>query len=230
MARLGGDEFVVLCPQLPDRGQAISLAERVRTALSAPYTIDGKEAFVDASIGITFADESAVSGPEVMREADVAMYRAKLTEGSHINVFDANLEAEVAQRLDLDAALRRALERDQLRLAAQPIVMLDSGMVTGFEMLLVWSRPGIPDLTPASFIPLAEDNGMIVDIGRWVLQEAISRLAQWHAAGVAYELTISVNVSPRRSASRASPTRYSPCCGRRAYRPKRWSSSSPSTP
>jgi len=112
-------------------------------------------------------------------------------------VFDSNLEAEVAQRLDLDAALRRALERDQLRLAAQPIVMLDSGIVTGFEMLLVWSRPGIPDLSPASFIPLAEDNGMIVDIGRWVLQEAISRLAQWHAAGVAHELTISVNVSPR---------------------------------
>ena len=197
VARLGGDEFVVLCPQLPDRDQAISLADRVRTALSAPYSIDGKEAFVDASIGITFADESTVSGAELIREADVAMYRAKLTEGSHINVFDSNLEAEVAQRLDLDAALRRALERDQLRLAAQPIVMLDSGVVTGFEMLLVWSRPGIPDLSPASFIPLAEDNGMIVDIGRWVLQEAISRLAQWHAAGVAHELTISVNVSPR---------------------------------
>lgn len=197
VARLGGDEFVVLCSELPDREQAIALAERIRTALSAPYTIDAKEAFVDASIGIAFADESTVSGAELMREADVAMYRAKLTEGSHINVFDSNLEAEVAERLDLDAALRRALERDQLRLAAQPIVALDSGAVTGFEMLLVWSRPGIPDLSPASFIPLAEDNGMIVDIGRWVLQEGISQFAQWRRAGLAEGMTVSINVSPR---------------------------------
>ena len=197
VARLGGDEFVVLCSELPDREQAIALAERIRTVLSAPYTIDAKEAFVDASIGIAFADESTVSGAELMREADVAMYRAKLTEGSHINVFDSHLEAEVAERLDLDAALRRALERDQLRLAAQPIVALDSGAVTGFEMLLVWSRPGIPDLSPASFIPLAEDNGMIVDIGRWVLQEGITQFAQWRRSGLAEGMTVSINVSPR---------------------------------
>ena len=132
-----------------------------------------------------------------MREADVAMYRAKLTEGSHINVFDSTLEAEVAERLDLDAALRRALEREQLRLAAQPIVMLDSGRVIGFELLLGWRRPGIPDLSPASFIPLAEDNGMIVDIGRWVLQEGVALMAKWLARGVGAGLTISVNVSAR---------------------------------
>ena len=104
VARLGGDEFVVLCPSLTDRDKAIALAERIRATLSAPYTVDGKEAFVDVSIGITFADESTVSGAELMREADVAMYRAKLTDGSHINIFDSTLEAEVTQRLDLDAA------------------------------------------------------------------------------------------------------------------------------
>ncbi|HRD12874.1 MAG TPA: EAL domain-containing protein [Mycobacterium sp.] len=197
VARLGGDEFVVLCPDLPDRAQANALAERVRTTLSAPYAIDGKEAFVDASIGITFADDSTVSGAELMREADVAMYRAKLTEGSHINVFDSRLEAEVAERLDLDAALRRALERDQLRLAAQPVVMLDTGAITGFELLLHWRRPGLPVLSPGTFIPLAEDNGMIVDIGRWVLQQAVAQLAEWRAAGLAQGLTISVNVSAR---------------------------------
>ena len=197
VARLGGDEFVVLCPELPDRAQANALAERVRTSLSAPYSIDGREAFVDASIGITFADESTVSGAELMREADVAMYRAKLTEGSHINVFDSHLEAEFAERLDLDAALRRALERDQLRLGAQPIVMLDTGRVTGFELLLQWRRPGMPDLSPGAFIPLAEDNGMIVEIGRWVLQEAVERFAGWRESGLGLDLTISVNVSAR---------------------------------
>ena len=197
VARLGGDEFVVLCPELPDRAQATALAERVRAALRAPYRIDGKEAFVDASIGITFADESTVSGAELMREADVAMYRAKLNEDTHINVFDSRLEAEVAERLDLDAALRRALERDQLRLAAQPLVMLDTGVVTGFELLLHWRRPGLPDLSPGAFIPLAEDNGMIVDIGRWVLEQAVARLAEWRAAGLADGLAISVNVSAR---------------------------------
>lgn len=197
VARLGGDEFVILCPDLPDRAQAIALAERARNALSAPYAIEGKEAFVGASIGITFADESTVSGAELMREADVAMYRAKLTEGSHINIFDAHLEAEVAERLDLDTALRRALERDQLQVAAQPIVMLDTGVVQGFELLLQWRRPGLPDLSPETFIPLAEDNGMIVEIGRWVLQEGIANLARWRASGLAQGLTIAVNVSAR---------------------------------
>ncbi len=197
VARLGGDEFVVLCPSLPDRAKAVALAERIRATLSAPYTVDGKEAFVDVSIGITFADESTASGADLMREADVAMYRAKLTDGSHINVFDSTLEAEVAQRLDLDAALRRALERDQLRLVAQPIVVLDSGTVTGFELLLQWHRPGLPVLAPGAFIPLAEDNGMIVEIGRWVLQEAVDRLAEWRASGLANGLSISVNVSAR---------------------------------
>ncbi|MCV7174243.1 putative bifunctional diguanylate cyclase/phosphodiesterase [Mycolicibacterium sphagni] len=197
VARLGGDEFVVLCPELPDRAQAITLAERIRTTLSAPYTIDGKEAFVDASIGITFADESTVSGAELMREADVAMYRAKLTDGSHINVFDSHLEAEVAQRLDLDTALRHAVGRNQLRLSAQPIVTLDTGVITGFEVLLQWHRPGMPVLYPGAFIPLAEDNGMIVEIGRWVLRETIETLARWRADGLALDLTMSVNVSPR---------------------------------
>ncbi len=197
VARLDGDEFVILCPNLPDRAQAIALAERVRTSLSTPYTIDGKEAFVGTSIGISFADESTTSGAELMREADVAMYRAKLIDGSHINIFDAELEAEVAERLDLDSALRRALERDQLWVAAQPIVMLDTGVVTGFELLLRWRRPGLPDFSPETFIPLAEDNGMIVEIGRWVLQEGIALLARWHASGLPKELTISVNVSAR---------------------------------
>jgi diguanylate cyclase (GGDEF)-like protein len=197
VARLGGDEFVVLCPELPDRAQAVALAERIRTTLSAPYTIDGKEAFVDASIGITFADESTVSGAELMREADVAMYRAKLTDGDHINVFDSLLEAEVAQRLDLDAALRHAVERDELRVSAQPIVMLDSGVITGFEVLLQWHRPGLPVLFPGAFIPLAEDNGLIVEIGRWVLRETIQTLSRWRADGLALDLTMSVNVSPR---------------------------------
>ena len=197
VARLGGDEFVVLCPALPDRAQAIALAERVRTSLSAPYVLEGKEAFVGTSIGIAFADESTSSGAELMREADVAMYRAKLTEGSHINIFDAHLEAEVAERLDLDTALRRALERDQLKVAAQPIVLLDTGAVKGFELLLQWRRPGLPNLSPETFIPLAEDNGMIVEIGRWVLQEGIAALAQWRARGLAKALTISVNVTAR---------------------------------
>ena len=196
-ARLGGDEFVVLCPELPDRAQAIALAERIRATLSAPYTIDGKEAFVDASIGITFADESTVSGAELMREADVAMYRAKLTDGSHINVFDSLLEAEVAQRLDLDTALRHAVERNELRVGAQPIVMLDTGVVIGFEVLLQWHRPGLPMLAPGAFIPLAEDNGMIVEIGRWVLRETIRTLARWRTDGLALDLTMSVNVSAR---------------------------------
>lgn len=197
VARLGGDEFVILCPDLPDREHGTMLAERIRAVLSQPYIIDGKEAFVGASIGVAFADDSTESAAELMREADVAMYRAKLTEGSHINIYDARLEAEVTERMDLDTALRRALERDQLRVAAQPLVMLDTGVVTGFELLLQWRRPGLPQLSPDMFIPLAEDNGMIVEIGRWVLAEGLKNLALWRAAGLASELTIQVNVTAR---------------------------------
>jgi len=197
VARLGGDEFVVLCPQLPDRDQAISLADRVRTALSAPYTIDGKEAFVDASIGITFADESTVSGAELMREADVAMYRAKLTEGSHINVFDSNLEAEVAQRLDLDAALRRALETRPAE--AGRTTHRDAGLRRRHRLRDAAGVEPARDPGPQSRFVHPAGRGQRDDRRHRPLGSPGShlRLAQWHAAGVAHELTISVNVSPR---------------------------------
>ncbi len=148
VARLGGDEFVVLCPSCRTVPRLLHWPNGSAAHSGVPYTIDGKEAFVDVSIGITFADESTVSGHELMREADVAMYRAKLTDGHHINVFDSTLEAEVAQRLDLDAALRHAVERGELRCSAQPIVVLDTGVITGFETLLQWHRPGLPVLYP----------------------------------------------------------------------------------
>ncbi len=184
VARLGGDEFVVLCPSMETRKEATALAERVRAALSAPYVIEGKEVFVDVSIGITFADDSTTSGADLMREADVAMYRAKQLASSHINVFDSQLEAEVAMRLDLDTALRRAIGRDEMQLKLQPVVRMHDGVVTGFEALIRWQRPGEPLRSPDDFIPLAEDNGVIVDIGRWVRRQAIAILADWSSAGI----------------------------------------------
>jgi len=197
VARLGGDEFVVLCPSMETKKEATSLAERVRAALSAPYVIEGKEVFVDVSIGITFADDSTTSGADLMREADVAMYRAKQLASSHINVFDSQLEAEVAMRLDLDTALRRAIGRDEMQLKLQPVVRMLDGVVTGFEALIRWQRPGEPLRSPDDFIPLAEDNGVIVDIGRWVRRQAIAILADWSSAGIGSGITMAVNVSAR---------------------------------
>ncbi|MFN8148958.1 MAG: EAL domain-containing protein [Candidatus Nanopelagicales bacterium] len=196
VARHGGDEFVLLCPALDTQEAAVRMAERVRQSLSAPYDLDGHDVVIGVSVGVAFADQFRRSAVELLRASDLAMYRAKQRGGSHVTVFDRTFEADVAATLDLDSALARALVRREMSVLFQPLVRMDDGRIEGFEALLRWTHDGTA-YPPDVFIPLAERNGAIVEIGRWVLGEALSAVRGWHGVPGAEDVRVSVNVSAR---------------------------------
>ena len=197
VARLGGDEFVILAPALADPHDAVLLAERVREAISEPYTIEGHEVFVGASIGIAYADYDQVPPDTLLRQADVAMFHAKEDADTGIFIYDLSLEADVAARLDLDAGIRRAVERDELRFDLQPIVSMSDSSLRGFEALMRWERPGTGIVMPSTFIDSAESSGAIVEMGYWILNQAVQTLAHWRRNDRFTDVRISVNVSAR---------------------------------
>jgi diguanylate cyclase (GGDEF)-like protein len=192
-ARFGGDEFaVVLLDQ--DATVARSVAERIICALREPFSIAGGPVHIGVTIGIAHAHEGVLAD-ELLAEADVALYDAKREGGGRARVYDPALRADQVHRLQLEADLQSALPGGQLDVVYQPIVRLDTCATTGLEALLRWNRPGAGPVPPLSFIPLAEDNGLIVDIGRWVLEETCGQLASWRQDMP--DLTANVNVSAR---------------------------------
>ena len=197
VARLGGDEFVILAPSLADPDDAVLLAERVREIISQPYSIDGKEVFVGASIGIAYADHDSYTPDALLRQSDVAMFHAKEEASSGIFIYDNGLEADVAARLDLDAGIRRAVERDELRFDLQPIVSMSDSSLRAFEALMRWERPGVGLVMPGDFISSAESSGAIVEMGYWILRQAVQTLSHWHRFDRFHDVRISVNVSAR---------------------------------
>jgi diguanylate cyclase (GGDEF)-like protein len=197
VARLGGDEFVILAPSLADHDDAVLLAERVREIISQPYSIDGKEVFVGASIGIAYADHDSYTPDALLRQSDVAMFHAKEEASSGIFIYDNGLEADVAARLDLDAGIRRAVERDELRFDLQPIVSMSDSSLRAFEALMRWERPGVGLVMPGDFISSAESSGAIVEMGYWILRQAVQTLSHWHRFDRFHDVRMSVNVSAR---------------------------------
>jgi diguanylate cyclase (GGDEF)-like protein/PAS domain S-box-containing protein len=191
VARLGGDEFTLLLDDVTDVREAILIAERVQQTLAEPFELDGREFHVGASIGIAVATADSVP-EEVLRDADVAMYRAKGAGKGRHAVFDAGMHEQVVRRMDMEGELRRAIERRGLDVAYQPIVQAATSRLVGFEALCRWA-----DVEPDEFVPLAEETGLVLALGRWVLETACAQLARWrrlpHGAG----LTMSVNVSAR---------------------------------
>ena len=199
VARLGGDEFIVLLEDVSDPSDAIRVAERIQAAMCEPFIIQGQELFKGVSIGIAFTsdDDDARS---VVAKADVAMYRAKLNGKSRYEVYDGKMHAQIVRRLDLEKALHQALDRNQFRLYYQPIVSLASGRIAGLEALVRWERPGVGLVPPSEFIPLAEEIGLIVQLGQWVLVEACRQGAQWDRVVSEPGPFMSVNVSARQFA------------------------------
>ena len=195
VARLGGDEFTVLLDGVTDVHEAALVAERVHHTLRAPFEIDDRELHIDASIGIALA--AADAAPDtVVRDADVAMYRAKAEGKGHHAVFDARMHEQVMRRLDMESDLRKAIEERRLEVAYQPIVQTATGRVVGFEALCRWpGRHGLVE--PSEFVPIAEETGLIVPLGRWVMHEACAQLAAWRELPRGGGLTIGVNVSER---------------------------------
>jgi diguanylate cyclase (GGDEF)-like protein/PAS domain S-box-containing protein len=198
LARLSGDEFAILVEDMRDQQDARRLAERVQEQLQVPFILDRREVFASVSIGIALSGPEHAGPDDLLRDADLAMYRAKANGKSRCEVFDSTMNEQATERLALESAMRRAIERDELRVFYQPIVKLEDTSVVGFEALVRWEHPELGLISPAEFIPLAEETGMIVPIGAWVLEEACRQVKLWEdERSAARGLMLSVNVSAR---------------------------------
>ena len=196
VARLGGDEFVVLLEEVPAPMYVAGVAQKLIAALTQGFALAGKEYHVSASIGVSTYPQDGDSAAGLLKNADIAMYRAKEQGRNTFQFYAAEQNVHTVERLTLESGLRRALERGQLVLHYQPQVELASGRITGVEALVRWQHPELGLLPPASFIAIAEETGLIVPIGQWVLHAACATLRDWRDAGLA-SLRMSVNLSPR---------------------------------
>jgi len=200
VARLGGDEFAILLEgEGATTAHAVRVARRIGAALREPFFVADHEVTISASIGIASGSDAA---PDLLRDADVAMYRAKSSGKGRYRVFEPAMHADALARLELDAALRHAVDRDELVVHYQPIVDLADGTIVAVEALVRWQHPERGMVSPGEFIPIAEETGLIVDIGTWVLREACRQVASWQADAVPGEppLLLSVNLSGRQLA------------------------------
>ncbi|HEV2723842.1 MAG TPA: EAL domain-containing protein [Thermoleophilaceae bacterium] len=206
LARFGGDEFAILCEDIGDQQDAIAVAERVLKSFGLPFSLEDGEASTTASLGIAVTASANQDGGDLIRDADAAMYRAKEQGGGRYLLFDEVTRTRAIQRLELENALRRALDRDEFRVFFQPEVSVDTEEIIGVEALVRWEHPERGLLAPGEFIALAEETGLIVPIGGWVLSEAC-RLAQRWQAGRPDDapLTLRVNVSARQLAEDGLP-------------------------
>ena len=198
VARLGGDEFTVLLDDLKDPNDPKTAAERLMKALAPPFMLGGKEVFTSVSIGIALSNSAYEHAEDMLRDADTAMYRAKSLGKARFEVFDADMRASVMARLQLETDLRGALEREEFRNFYQPIVSLDSGQIVGFEALLRWQHPTRGLVGPEEFILVAEETGLIRELGWWNLKEACRQMSDWRKGSNGHsDLIISVNLSAK---------------------------------
>jgi diguanylate cyclase (GGDEF)-like protein/PAS domain S-box-containing protein len=204
IGRLGGDEFVVLLEDIPDERAAARVAERIVAAFEVPFELSAGEHFAKASLGIAIArGEDEQQPAALIRDADAAMYQAKAHGRGRFEVFDGAMRARTVKRLSVENDLRRALEREELRVLYQPIVCLHDRSLAAVEALLRWEHPTRGLLAPGEFIPVAEESGLIESIGRWVLETACAQAAQWHALQPdGPPLGIAVNLSARQFTQR----------------------------
>lgn len=196
IARLGGDEFVVLLPELGDGKYAATVAQKILSAIAKPFTLLGQEFRVTASIGISTYPQDGLDEQTLTKNADIAMYQAKEEGKNNFQFFSPELNANSLERLTLESSLRRALERNEFRLNYQAKRDIASGRITGMETLLRWEHPDLGTVAPMKFIPIAEETGLILPIGKWVLQTACLQNVAWQKQGLP-AVSIAVNLTAR---------------------------------
>ncbi|HYG79077.1 MAG TPA: EAL domain-containing protein [Pyrinomonadaceae bacterium] len=198
IARLGGDEFTILLEDIQDRGYVLQIAERIQKELSAPFSLSGREVFTTVSIGIAISSKEYEQTEDILRDADTAMYRAKALGKARYEIFDKGMHDRATKLLQLETDLRRAMERDEFFVFYQPIMSLETGGLRGFEALVRWRHPERGFISPSDFIPVAEETGMIVQLGEYVLREACRQMQKWAVVLPSDPpLFISVNLSVR---------------------------------
>ena len=210
VARFGGDEFVVICHGLIGEIEAIGIADRIRESLELVFTIEGHAVYVSASLGVAWprADQGVLDDADsLLSDADAAMFEAKRRGKGRTEVYDRRMRDRARERLDTEAALRAGLKRDELRLAFQPVVDLESGRIAGVESLIRWDHPERGPLSPDDFIRLAEEIGLISQVGAWAVREACRHQARWQRAGA--EIWTAVNVSAQELSRPDLPTALS---------------------
>jgi diguanylate cyclase (GGDEF)-like protein/PAS domain S-box-containing protein len=195
VARLGGDEFLLLLPIANQRPMA-SLLQLVQEAVAAPVMLDRQEVTVTCSIGVSVYPADGADPEQLLKHADIAMYRAKESGRNQVQFYEAAMHQRISERASIEAELRQALARNQLSLVYQPKMDLQSGAITGMEALLRWMHPALGAVSPARFIGVAEETGLIVAIGRWVLRTACAQAMAWQKAGLP-PLRVAVNLSAR---------------------------------
>ena len=196
LARLGGDEFVILVNGFKNVGDVTSLAERINEKVAEKFIIEDQELVVEASIGIALATENYTKPDQLLRDADIAMYRAKNTGAGKYFIYNESIRQDTMSRLKTETELRKSIQNDQLVIFYQPIVDLAQGSIYGFESLLRWQHPEKGLIQPDDFIPLAEETGLIVPIGAWVMEKSCYQIKQWQEQYPDYDmLSLSVNLS-----------------------------------
>jgi diguanylate cyclase (GGDEF)-like protein len=198
VARFEGDEFALLLTQIggTEGEEVVEVIFQINESLKLPFVVDGHELFITASVGITLYPDDGADAPTLLKNADAALYRAKEQGGDNYQFYTADMNAKAMKRLTLENSLRRALERNEFEVYYQPVLDTNTRKIVGMEALLRWHHPELGLVQPAEFIPLAEDTGMIVPIGEWVLRTACAQSKSWQEAGFA-PLALAVNLSAR---------------------------------
>lgn len=194
VARLGGDEFAILLEDIKSDNDVEHIINRIQHKLEQPFNLSGNEVFTSASIGISLSAAGYVNPEHMLRDADIAMYHAKLNGRARYEIFDEQMHAHVVARLQLETDLRHAVENHEFHLNYQPIMLMDTGKIKGFEALVRWDHPNRGLIMPAEFISIAEDTGMIISLGKWVLEEACRQLSIWQKE-IACDISMGVNLS-----------------------------------
>lgn len=201
LARMGGDEFTILLEDIRDASDGIRVAERIQQKLASPFLISGQEVFITASIGIALSATGYSAAEDILRDADTAMYRAKALGKSRYEICDPVMHARAVSRLKLETDLRGAMDREEFRVHYQPIVSLRDCRIIGFEALLRWQRPGFGLVMPGEFVPVAEETGLILFSGLWVLREACRQMRAWNLQFPSDPaFTVAVNLSGKQFA------------------------------